>query len=481
VGGGNVAARKAESLANAGFPISVVAERIGERMRDLVDRRGAACAQRRYAAADLEGASLVIAATDDGELNARIVADARAAHVLACDASAPERGDFTMSATFRVGDLTITADSAGASPAFSKRIVQELSEQFGPEYGDAVRALRRMRVHVKEAFGREEGDEILRRLAQRPVAELAAVSEATLICATRRSPLAMIQSRTVAARLAERGIATTMLGVTTTGDRDAQAPIPQIGAVNVFVTELESALRDRRADYAVHSCKDLPSVLPGDLRIAAVSAREDPRDAFCSERYASFESLPAGAIVGTSSPRRHSQLAALRPDLHYETLRGNVDTRLRKLRDGAYDAIVLAMAGLIRLRQGATHVEPFGVERIVPAVGQGALAIETRAADEWLRATLEAAVDDPASRLCITCERAALAAMHAGCSAPIGIHARIAGSEMLVEAAVAAENGTIARHRAQGPVTSPAQAEALGRALAAEMTARGFVATGAGQ
>ena len=171
---------------------------------------------------------------------------------------------------------------------------------------------------------------------------------------------------------------TTMLGVTTSGDRDRTRPLDRFDDVNVFVKELESALRERRAGYAVHSCKDLAGTLPGDMRIAAISARADARDAFCSERYESLESLPAGAVVGTSSPRRRAQLAALRPDLRYENLRGNVDTRLKKLARGEYDAIVLAMAGLQRLGVAAAHVAPFAEDRLVPAVGQGALAVEVR-------------------------------------------------------------------------------------------------------
>ncbi len=236
----------------------------------------------------------------------------------------------------------------------------------------------------------------------------------------------------MAARLAERGIATTLLGVTTTGDRDQRTPIDRLGEANVFVKELETALRERRADYAVHSAKDLAGSLADDMRIVAVSRREDARDAFCSERYPNFESLPPGAVVGTSSNRRQAQLAALRPDLRYEALRGNVDTRLRKLAAGEYDAIVLAMAGLNRLGVCARHVVPFTVECVVPAVGQGALAIETRADDEGLGSVLREAVNDPESELCVTCERAALRAMRAGCSAPLGVHAYLAGGSTVV-------------------------------------------------
>jgi hydroxymethylbilane synthase len=279
----------------------------------------------------------------------------------------------------------------------------------------------------------------------------------------------MMQSRAVAERLAERGIATTIVGITTTGDRDEDRPIAELGSVNVFVSALELALEDGRADYAVHSCKDLPSTLTPGMRIAAITEREDPRDAFCSERFATFESLAPGAVVGTSSPRRRAQLAEIRPDLRYESLRGNVETRLRKLREGECDAIVLAMAGLVRLRVGASHVVPFSPDEIVPAVGQGAIAVETRAQDQELADQLQAAVEDSASRLCVSCERAALAALRAGCSAPIGIHAQLDNGIMRVRGAAQTGASVIARARLDGRVATLAQAEDLGRAIAAEM------------
>ncbi|MFY9883333.1 MAG: hydroxymethylbilane synthase [Candidatus Cybelea sp.] len=470
VGGGHVAARKAKSIAGAGFPIFVVALRVGDRLRSILSESGGTYEQRAYEARDLQNASLVVAATDDPALNARIVADARAAHALVCDAAVPDRGDFTMPATQWIGELTISADSGGSAPAFSRRVVAELAQTLGAPYADAVRTLAQMRAYVKAAFPEEERGAILRALAQRPISELAA-TPMTVVCATRRSELATVQSRSVAARLAERAIATTLLGVTTTGDRDRQTPIAQLGAVNVFVKELENALRERRADYAVHSAKDLAASLPDDLCIAAISRREDARDAFCSERYPDFESLPAGAVVGTSSPRRQAQLAALRPDLRYESLRGNVDTRLRKLKAGEYDAIVLAMAGLNRLGARARHVAPFAPERVVPAVGQGALAIEIRADDERLATVLRDAVNDAESELCVICERAALARLRAGCSAPLGIYASLEDGTMVVEGAFAAPTGALTRARLEREISTPAQAETLGTELADRLRA----------
>ncbi len=465
VGGGDVAARKAESIAAAGFPILIVAVRIGERLRALPIESGSSLAERAYETRDVTDAAFVIAATDDAEVNARVVADAHAANVLVCDARNAALGDFTMPATQRMGELTIGVDSGGDAPAFARRVAREIAASLGEPYARALERLATMRAHVKENFPPHERGVILRALAERPIDELVAAST-ILVCATRKSALAMIQSRSVAARLAERGIATTMLGITTAGDRDRRTPIEQMGEVNVFVKELEHALRERRADYAVHSCKDLPGLFAGRHANRRFLSREDPRDAFCSERYPGLDALPAGAVVGTSSPRRRVQLEALRPDLRYEPLRGNVDTRLRKLAAGEYDAIVLAMAGLKRLGARATHVVPFPIEAMVPAVGQGALAVETRAGDTRIADSLRAAIGDPVTEICIACEREALRALRAGCSAPLGIHASMSDGTMTVHAAYAPEGGVLTRMKVERRVDSAEQIRTLGVEIA---------------
>ncbi len=470
VGGGDVAARKAESIAAAGFSIFVVAERIGDRLRSLLEHRNCPLAQRAYESGDVHEAAIVVAATDDLELNARIVADARAAHALVCDAASPDRGDFTMPASQRIGALTIAVDSGAKAPAFARRVARDLAVALGPSYGQALERLAKMRTYVKETFPPPERAAILRGLAERPIEELSQQLE-PLVCATRESALAMTQSRSVAALLAQRCIVTRLLGVTTAGDRDRQTPIEQMGTANVFVKELEHALRERRADYAVHSCKDLPGQLPDDVRIAAISQRADARDAFCSDRYPDLASLPAGAVVGTSSPRRRVQLEALRPDLRYEPLRGNVDTRLRKLADGQYDAVVLAMAGLNRLGASAAYVVPFPVDAVVPAVGQGALAVETRAQDERLAALLYDTINDAQSELCIVCEREALRAMRAGCSAPLGIHAELSAGTMVVHAAYAPERGALVRVELAQQAETLEQARAIGIEIAERLRA----------
>ncbi|MBV8196677.1 MAG: hydroxymethylbilane synthase [Candidatus Eremiobacteraeota bacterium] len=467
VGAGEVAARKAEALLAAGYPIFVVAPAIGPGLQFLLGEGRITYAQRAYDVTDLGDAALVIAATNDRALNARVVADARARGVLVCDASDGARGDFTMPATQRIGELTINVDSGGGAPGFAARVARDVARYLGPQYGEAASNLARVREHVKDSFPAGERGKILRALAEKPVAELAAMSPTTLVCATRRSPLATVQSRAVAALLAQRGIATTMLGITTHGDAHRDRPIDELGDVNVFVKELERALHDGRADYAVHSCKDLPSTLSDDISLCAIARREDPRDAFCSERYPSFEALPAGAVLGTSSPRRREQLAALRPDLRYENIRGNVDTRLRKLADGEYDAIVLAMAGLKRLGIAAKYTAAFPADVLVPAAGQGALAVTIRAQDEWLREVIASAVNDAATQLCVECERSALRSLRAGCSAPIGVHASLRDGTMLAVLAVRSD-GALVRRQAEERAETLEQAQALGRRIAQE-------------
>ena len=281
--------------------------------------------------------------------------------------------------------MTFAVDTGGASPSFARRVIRELEERFGFVYGRAAETLARVRPYVLNLVPPAERAPVMGSLAARPIDELATLNplqaehlvdetvarlrgtsdEFTAGALVLRDPRERARDDTgalVTAKLAARGTASTLEQVATTGDRVQDRSLTAIGADGVFVKELELALRERRADYAVHSCKDLPSALAGDLTLAAIGKREDPRDAFCSEHYATFEALPSGARVGTSSPRRRALLRALRPDLTYPEIRGNVDTRLRKLRDGEYDAIVLATAGLKRLDLSATYTVPFALD-----------------------------------------------------------------------------------------------------------------------
>ncbi len=471
-GGGEVARKKASALCSAGARVRIVAPEIVNGLRELAAQHDIELRERAYESGDLDKAFLAIAATSDDSVNAAVCADAKRAHILVCDASNVERGDFAMSATVQIGDLTFAVDTGGAAPAFAKRLADELRTHFDDSYAAAVKTLEHMRTYIKAELPPDERAETLRALAQLPVDRLASMGVESVICATRGSALAMIQSRTVAAQLARSGIASTFLNVTTTGDRIRDRSIAEIGSENLFVKELEVALRDGRARYAVHSCKDLPSTLPEDMRIAAISAREDPRDVFCSEHYEALASLPPGARVGTSSIRRRAQLAALRADLHYADMRGNVDTRLRKLRDGEYDAIVLAAAGLHRLHASAVHMRPFEVEEMVPAVGQGALAVEVRV-DESLGREIREAVNDERAELAVLCERAALRELRGGCQAPIGIHARFTGDTLQAIGAIAQADGSrVVRAELGRAVQTAAQADALGIELAAVLAAQ---------
>lgn len=501
VGGGKVAERKVRGLLETGAAPTVVAPRIGAALRELAQGGAIRCVERAFEAADLDGAVLAFAATDDGAVNAAVVEAARTRRILVNDASDGARSDFTMPAVHRIGRLTFAVDTGGEAPSFAVRLRDELRSHFDERYARAAKTLADARTYVMSVVPTDLRARVMAALAVREIDELAALNAkmieheiehlvtlhdgagATLeplthaVCATRASALALRQTRTAIAKLATAGIASTILTVTTRADRDQERPLDALGGDNVFVKELELALRERRADYAVHSCKDLPSALPSDMRLAAIGPREDPRDVFCSEKYPSFEQLPAGALVGTSSPRRRALLQALRPDLEFTLIRGNVDTRLRKLREGHYDAIVLAAAGLNRLGLAATHAQALDPEQIVPAVGQGALAIEMRSDDETLATRIHATFADPATELAVTAERAFLRTLRAGCHAPVGAHARVEGSTLTLRAAIAALDGsTVVRGASSQAVHDAAESDALGVALARRLLAEGGAA-----
>ena len=497
VGGGGVAERKVRGLLDGGAAVTLIAPEVSPALAALAAAGTIAWESRRYAPGDLRGALLAFAATNDDIVNAAVVADARAAQVLVNDAADAARGDFATPAVHRAGSLTVAVDSGGLSPSFTRRVRDELAVQFDSRYARAARTLGALRERVTAVVPEALRAPVMRHLAERDIDDLAAMppgaiehevertadtvagvrpAEGTpLVCATRASKLAMTQSRAVMAKLAAGGTASTVLEVTTTGDAVQDRAIAAIGTDNVFVKELEHALRERRADYAVHSCKDLASTLPDDMTIAAITVREDPRDAFCSERYASFEALPPGARVGTSSPRRRAQLRAARADLVYDDVRGNVDTRLRKLREGQYDAIVLACAGLNRLGARATHTVPFAPEAVTPAAGQGALAIEVRAGDA-LAAALRTILEDAPSALAVRAERAFLRTVRGGCEAPIGAHGVYADGTLRFVAAIAAADGSRVLRATREAVLAPGDidgAEAMAAQLAGEMLANG--------
>lgn len=264
-----------------------------------------------------------------------------------------------------------------------------------------------------------------------------------LVYATRRSKLALAQSRALVSRISEtdRSLSFTEEQVVTTGDRIQDRPLSEVGGKGLFVKEIEEALLEGRAQLAIHSVKDVPAFLPDGLVLACIPVREDPRDALVSPRYGTLEALPQGATVGTSSLRRGLALAAVRPDLRILPLRGNVDTRLRKVDEGEYDGIVLAAAGLHRLDLAARITELLAPEVSLPAIGQGALGVECREDDEGTREILERVHHADTARA-VFAERGVMRALEGDCKTPIAAHAVRADQSMLLRAWFAAADGS---------------------------------------
>ncbi len=288
-----------------------------------------------------------------------------------------------------------------------------------------------------------------------------------LVIGSRGSQLALWQANHIQQRLAAAGVESRIEIIQTTGDRITNVSLSQLGPMTstkgLFTKELEEALLDGRIHLAVHSLKDMPTVLPPGLRLAAIPAREDVRDALVGR---TLDELPEGARVGTSALRRQAQLRALRPDLIVESIRGNVDTRLRKLDEGQFDAILLAAAGLRRLGWAKRISQYMSLEEMCPAVGQGALAIETT--DDFHGVDF---LEDPETRIAITAERSLLRALGGGCQVPIGAHAIVNGSTLQLHAIVASVDGSlIVRQELDGPAS---QAEELGAKLAESLIEMG--------
>ena len=296
--------------------------------------------------------------------------------------------------------------------------------------------------------------------------------KAVLKIGTRQSLLALWQSNHIAACLRKQypECEVVLKKIVTKGDRILDVPLAQIGGKGLFTKEIEEDLLSGEVDLAVHSLKDMPTVLPEGLCLTAITERANVGDAFVSNDYACFEELPLGAVVGTSSLRRKAQLLAARPDLTIRDLRGNVDTRLRKLDEGLYDAVILAAAGLERLGHGDRIKAIIPSDVCLPAVGQGALAIECRADDAEVRQMLDFLNDQP-TVYATAAERAFLGLLEGGCQVPIGVHADVDGEQIKIEAIIAALDGsTVLRDTIEGAAVD---AVALGQKLGKKMLANG--------
>jgi len=296
-----------------------------------------------------------------------------------------------------------------------------------------------------------------------------------LTIATRKSALALWQAEHIRARLAAEypSCEVTLLGITTEGDRVLDKPLADIGGKGLFIKELEAAMADGRADLAVHSLKDVPMDLPDGFALAAVTAREDPRDALVSNRYLDLAGLPGGARIGTSSLRREAQLRERDPLLSILPLRGNVGTRLKKLDEGRYDAIVLAAAGLRRLGLSARIASYLDPEESLPAAGQGALTVECRADRADVLAAL-APLADRDTTLATTAERAFARALSGSCHTPLAAYAVSTREELWLRGLLASrDGGEVMRGDRRARCDDVSTADALGRALATEFLARG--------
>jgi len=291
-----------------------------------------------------------------------------------------------------------------------------------------------------------------------------------IVIATRESRLAMWQAEHVQAILQARGYTVELLGMTTQGDQILDRSLSKVGGKGLFVKELEVALSEGRADIAVHSLKDVPMDMPEGFELACVMEREDPRDAWVSAQYPTLMDLPQGAVVGTSSLRRTVLLRALRPDLKIEPLRGNLDTRLRKLDEGQYAGIILAAAGLKRLKMADRIRHIFDTDHMLPAAGQGALGIEICSGRADLVEALSPLVHQT-SWLAVAAERAVSRAMGGSCSMPLAAHATLAGQVLTLRAAWGNPEGeaTLVTAQTEGQVNSLVQAEALGLKVADEL------------
>ncbi len=298
------------------------------------------------------------------------------------------------------------------------------------------------------------------------------MAEETLRIATRKSPLAMWQAEHVAALLREAhpGLEVEINGMSTQGDKILDTPLAKIGGKGLFVKELEQGMLEQRADIAVHSMKDVPVDLPEGLHLAVIMQRHDPRDAFICPKHADLESLPEGAVVGTASLRRECQIRDRRPDLKIETLRGNINTRLRKLDEGQYDAIVLASSGIKRMGFDERIRASFTPEQSLPAIGQGALGIECRS-DDARTNELISVLSDADTTTCVLAERALNRGLQGGCQVPIAGYAELVDDQVWLRALVGEPDGSkIIRAEGKAPRED---CEQLGEDLARQLLDQG--------
>jgi hydroxymethylbilane synthase len=487
VGGGEVAAGKVRSLLDGGANVVVVAPQLCATLDSLVRSRQVEHLARSYEAGDLKGSVLAFGATDDRAVNEAVYAEATRRGLPVNVVDQPDLCTFYVPATLARGPIAVAISTHGTSPALARKLRERLEEAVPPEYGDLAELLGSLRAEVMAAFpsGRERQakwglvleSEVLSLLRSGKAEEARAAarqllglearahrsSPAIVRIGTRGSALARAQAEAVAQRLKEMGVAAELVIIRTAGDRGAR--IGEGSAVGLFVREIEQALLRDEIDLAVHSLKDLPTGPREGLVVAAVPPREDPSDALITRTGQGLEKLRPESRVATSSPRRVAQLRAHRPDLAFVPVKGNVDTRLRKLKRGDFEALVLASAGLVRLGLQQVITERLDFDVCMPAPGQGALALQVREQDAELRALLEP-LDHAPTRLAVEAERAFLGGVGTGCVVPAGALAVIDGNRLVLKAVLDTGEGGLLRDQIKGPSASSAE---LGAKLARQM------------
>lgn len=461
VGGGRVAERKVAALLEAGADVWVVSPSLSEELTLRQEKGDIRWTPREYAAGDVEGAFLAIAATGSGEANARVSSEARQAGVLVNVADDPEKCDFTLPAVVRRGELSIAVFTGGKSPALARKIREDLEAAYGPEYGEFLEFLGEQRRRIlDEVPDPERRRQIFEDLINRWRPHMSTIVKV----GSRESALALEQTHWAIGQLSRLvpGCQFEVTKMVTKGDVILDVTLAKIGGKGLFVKEIERALLDGKVDFAVHSLKDMPGQLPVGLKLGAITQREDPRDVLVARDGLKLDELPSGAKVGTSSLRRGAQIKRYRPDLEIVPIRGNVGTRLRKLDQGDFDAIVMALAGLRRLGWADRITEIIPTAISLPAVGQGALGIEVRESDGDTQ-ELVALLNDWETSLAARAERAFLARLEGGCQVPIGALGSHRGGRLHLDGMVADPDGSnLLRSSLEGDPDNP---EAVGRAL----------------
>jgi len=492
VGGGEVATRKASALLNAGALVRLVAPHRCPALSSLFRHPGMTFISRDYRPGDLQRSTLVFAATDDPEVNAAVAREAESRGIPVNVADDPAHCTFFLPAVVNREPICIAISTSGASPALARHLKDRIAEAVPSEYQDLARLLGRLRSEVlqqpgaaeerRSAWQRVLDSEALSLLQRGEQAQAEAMarsllglgappppraearpSKVEIVVGTRGSKLALAQANSVAAMLRElpEVASVEVKTIRTAGDAGRRANSGS--AVGIFVKEIEQALLHGEVNLAVHSLKDLPTGDRPGLVLAAVPERADPHDALVTRTGVGLSGLPMCSKVATSSPRREAQLRTWRADLVFVPVRGNVDTRLRKLTGGEFDALVVAYAGLARLGLADRVSELIPFEVCLPAPGQGALALQVRADDRVMLA-LVSQLDHEPTRLAVTAERSLLARLGAGCTVPAGALGTIEDGRLILRGVLAdPAHGSMIQGQVEGTFLEP---ELLGIRLA---------------